>query len=70
MKKFVGGHNYRVKKSFSIKCGPLHYFAIQGEVLLFKGKSSGYAHFYGKNPSRLVLLTGKETFKYLEEIEV
>ena len=67
MNKLVTGHNYRVKESFHINCGPLKYYALKNEILIFKGKSLGYAHLYGKNPFRLVLLTRKEAFQYLEE---
>ena len=69
MNKLVAGQKYRVKNDFYINCEPLKYFAKKGELLLFEGKSL-YAHFRGYNPNRLVLMTKKEAFEYLEEIEL
>lgn len=67
MKKFVTGQKYRVKKDFYLECGPVKYFARKGEILLFEGPSL-YAHFRGYNPNRLVLMSRKEAFEFLEEI--
>lgn len=68
MKKFVTGQKYRVKKDFYIDCGPLKYFAKKNELLAFEGISL-YAHFRGFNPNRLVLMSKKEAFEFLEEIK-
>lgn len=67
MNRLVTGQKYRVKKDFYVEALPLKYFATKGEILLFRGKSLGYAHLWGKNPGRLVLMTKKEAFEYLEE---
>lgn len=65
-------HKYRVKKPYKYDDTVLHYHADQGEILIFTGKSLGYAHFItdigSKNP-RTVIMKGKEAFKHLEEAE-
>jgi len=68
MNKFVTGQKYRVKKDFYVDCDIIKYYAKKGEILLFEGPSL-YAHFRGYNPDRLVLMSRKEAFEFLEEIK-
>ena len=67
MDKFIPEHKYRLKKDFYVGAPPLEYFAKKGEIIIFEGKSL-YAHFKSLD-GRLILMSNKEAFKYLEEVK-
>jgi len=67
VERFQEGKKYRVKKDFTIDAGSIKYEAKKGELLIFTGKSL-YAHFEGAD-RRLILLSTKEAFCWLEEAE-
>lgn len=68
MKKFEPEKYYKFKKDFSRRADPLEYHGEKGEIVEFKGKSLDYGHFYSTADQRLILMTTKEAFQYLEEV--
>jgi hypothetical protein len=67
LKKLVPNRVYRFKKKFYAEAPPLHWYAEKGETAVFEGKSLGYAHM--RADKRLILMSKKEVFQFLEEIE-
>lgn len=67
VERFQVNKKYRVKKDFTIDTDPIKYEAKKGELLVYLGKSL-YARFEGAD-RRLILLSTKEAFRWLEEAE-
>jgi len=68
LKKLSSNKRYRFKKKFYVEALPLIYSAEKGEIAVFDGKSLGYAHMRGSD-GRLILMSKKEAFSFLEEVE-
>lgn len=67
LEKLRFNHKYRLKKDFSYDAPPLHYYAKKGEIVIYEGRGTYGAHLLGVNPCRLILMSPKEAFEYLEE---
>lgn len=68
LKKLIFGARYRFKRDFYVGAPPLSWHAKRREIAIFEGKSLGYAHLRGSG-GRLILMSKKEAFSFLEEVE-
>lgn len=66
LKKLTFGQKYIFKKDFRVEAPPLSWYAKKGEIVTYGGKSLGYAHIQGSD-GRLILMSRKEAFGFLEE---
>ncbi|MHA1333272.1 MAG: hypothetical protein ACTSPL_04255 [Candidatus Odinarchaeia archaeon] len=78
LNKLVYGKKYYFKKEYKKDDLPLlGGFIPVGEVVVYNGKSIGYAHFYleryiptwRKGQDKLVILPAKLAFRILEEVK-
>ena len=68
LKKLIFGARYRFKREFYVGAPPLSWHAKRGEIATYEGKSLGWAHLRGSD-GRLILMSKKEAFSFLEEVE-
>ena len=69
MEKIVDGREYRFKKDWSRDCAPFFYSAKKGDIVVFTGRSL-CAHFRKLSDGKTILMSKKEAFKLLEEVEM
>ncbi len=69
LNKLSPNKRYRFKKNFYVEAGPLRYHAEKGEISTLEGPSIGYAHMHSSSDRRLILMSKKEAFSFLEEVE-
>jgi len=67
LERISAGKKYRFKKKFYVEAPPLSWYAEKGEIALCESPSLGNAHLRGSD-GRLILMSRKEAFDYLEEV--
>jgi len=62
---------YRFKKDYCKEAPyPLKWYAKKGEIVIFDYPGlAGTARFYAESDSRLIIMSAKDAFEYLEEFD-
>jgi len=70
IERFKAGQRYRFIKDWEESDWPLRWYAKKGDIVVFNCRSFGNsARFYAEEDKRLILISAREAFKIIEEVE-